>query len=155
MHIDRLLRAMIQFKASDLHVQTGSPPMLRINNDITALDLPVVGPEDVVGLVKSIATEKAHKDLETQLSADFAYAIPEAGRFRINVFRERGHLALVARLIPLQMPKFADLHLPDVIEDIASAERGLVLVTGTTGSGKSTTLASIIDYLNHHVASAS
>jgi twitching motility protein PilT len=149
MHIDRLLRAMVQFKASDLHVQAGSPPMLRINNDITALDLPVTSANDVQELFNSIATNKSLKDLETQLSADFAYAIPEVGRFRVNAFHERGNLALVARLIPLQMPKFADLRLPDVIEEIAAAERGLVLVTGTTGSGKSTTLASIIDYLNH------
>ena len=149
MHLDRLLRAMVQFKASDLHVQTGSPPTLRINNDITPLDLPPVTADEVAGLVRDVATETSTQEIETQLSADFAYAIPDLGRFRINVFRERGSLALVARLIPLQMPKFDELHLPDVIEDIAGSERGLVLVTGTTGSGKSTTLASIIDHLNH------
>jgi twitching motility protein PilT len=149
MHLDRLLRAMVQFKASDLHVQTGSPPTLRINNDITPLDLPPITADEVAGLVRDVATEKSTQEIETQLSADFAYAIPDLGRFRINVFRERGSLALVARLIPLQMPKFDELHLPDVVEEIAGAERGLVLVTGTTGSGKSTTLASIIDHLNH------
>ena len=149
MHLDRLLRAMVQFKASDLHVQAGSPPTLRINNDITPLDLPSVSADDVASLVRDVATEKATRELETQLSADFAYAIPDLARFRINVFRERGSLALVARLIPLQIPKFEDLHLPEAIEEIAGSERGLVLVTGTTGSGKSTTLASIIDHLNH------
>ncbi len=149
MHLDRLLRAMVQFKASDLHVQAGSPPTLRINNDITPLDLPSVSAEDVASLVRDVVTEKATREIETQLSADFAYAIPDVGRYRINVFRERGNLALVARLIPLQMPKFEDLNLPEAIEEIAGAERGLVLVTGTTGSGKSTTLASIIDHLNH------
>ena len=120
-----------------------------INNDITPLDLPVIKAEDVAGLVRDVAPEKAKQEIQQQLSADFAYAISEVGRFRINVFRERGNLALVARQIPPQMPKFAELHLPEVIEDIAGAERGLVLVTGTTGSGKSTTLASIIDHLNH------
>jgi twitching motility protein PilT len=140
---------MVQFKASDLHVQAGSPPTLRINNDITPLDLPSVSADDVASLVRDVATEKATREIDTQLSADFAYAIPDVGRYRINVFRERGNLALVARLIPLQMPKFADLNLPEAIEEIAGAERGLVLVTGTTGSGKSTTLASIIDHLNH------
>ncbi len=149
MHLDRLLKAIVQFKASDLHVQTGSPPTLRIDNDLTPLDLPVLTAADLVGLVNDVASERSKRELETQLSADFAYSIPDVGRFRINVFHERGNLALVARQIPLQIPSFADLHLPDVIEDIASAERGLVLVTGTTGSGKSTTLASIIDHLNH------
>ena len=105
--------------------------------------------DEVSSLVRDVATEKATREIETQLSADFAYAIPDVGRYRINVFHERGNLALVARLIPLQMPKFEDLNLPEAIEEIAGAERGLVLVTGTTGSGKSTTLASIIDHLNH------
>ena len=149
MHLDRLLRAIVQFKASDLHVQTGSPPTLRINNDLMALDLPVVTAEDVPGFMADVATERTKHEVETQLSADFAYAIPDVGRFRINIFHERGKLALVARHIPLHIPLFSELHLPEVIEDIASAERGLVLVTGTTGSGKSTTLASIIDHLNH------
>ncbi len=149
MHLDKLLRAMVQFKASDLHVQTDRPPNLRINGELTARDMDAVSSEDVERLVRDVASERVLGEIEKQLSADFAHAIPEIGRFRINVFRERGNLVLVARHIPLAVPNFEDLNLPEVIEDIASAERGLVLVTGTTGSGKTTTLASIINHLNH------
>lgn len=148
MNLDRLLRAMIQFKASDLHMQMGRPPMLRVNGEMTALELPPLSAEQMESLVRSAATEKASAEIATQLSADFAHEIPEVGRFRVNVFRERGNLALVARVIPFQIPVFAELHLPDVVEEIATAERGLVLVTGTTGSGKSTTLAAMIGHLN-------
>lgn len=148
MHLDRLLRAMIQFKASDLHVQAGSPPMLRIDGEMTALDLPATSSDDVAALVAGVATDQANREIESQWSADFAHAITDLGRFRVNVFRQQGSLAIVARLIPLQIPMLEDLHLPDVIEEIASAGRGLVLVTGTTGSGKSTTLAAMIGHLN-------
>jgi twitching motility protein PilT len=148
MNLDRLLRAMIQFKASDLHVQADSPPMLRINGEMTPLDLPAISADDVAALVASVVTDKARREIETQWSADFAHAIPDLGRFRVNVFRQQGSLAIVARLIPLQIPVFEDLHLPDSVEEIASTERGLVLVTGTTGSGKSTTLAAMIGHLN-------
>jgi twitching motility protein PilT len=139
---------MVQFKASDLHVQAGSPPNLRIHGELTPLEVPPVSGDETAELASQIATGSWVEEIQKERSADFSYYLPEVGRFRVNVFFERGHMCLAIRHIPLQIPKLEELNLPDAVEDIASAERGLVLVTGTTGSGKSTTLASVIDLLN-------
>ena len=117
---------------------------------MTEMELPPLTAEEVLEMVKEIASESILADLEEHRSVDFSHPEPEVGRFRVNVFYQLGVLCLVARAIPLTMPKLEDLDLPPVIEEIAGSERGLVLVTGTTGSGKSTTLAAIIDYLNRH-----
>jgi twitching motility protein PilT len=150
MDIRRLLRAAVQFKASDLHVQVGSPPSLRIHGDITPLDRPAVAADEVETLVRQLASDSILQELETQRSADFAYLDPELARFRVNIFYESGRLCLALRQIPLEVPQLESLRLPEVIADIAETERGLVLVTGTTGSGKSTTLAAVIDHLNRN-----
>ena len=148
MDMQKLLKATVQFKASDLHVQVGSPPTVRVDGTMVAINAPPVTAEDVRQLVSQIADETQLRRVESERSCDFSYAIPDVARFRINVFHEQGNLCLAARCIPLRIKTFADLELPAVLQDIAEENRGLVLVTGTTGSGKSTTLAAMIDHLN-------
>ena len=148
MEIQRLLRAVAQFHASDLHLQVGSPPSLRIHGDITPLDLPALSISDVESLLRQIADDTKLQEIEARRSADFSHVIPEFARFRVNVFYESGNPCLCLRHIPIEVPQLESLNMPEAIADIAEAERGLVLVTGTTGSGKSTTLAAVIDHLN-------
>ena len=149
MEMQRLLKATVQFNASDLHVQVGSPPTVRVDGTMVAFNAPPVTAEEVRELVHQVADESQLLRLEADRSCDFSYAIPDVARFRVNVFHEKGNLCLVARSIPLRIKSFAELALPAVLQDIAEEQRGLVLVTGTTGSGKSTTLAAMIDHLNH------
>ena len=150
MEMLRLLKATIQFNASDLHVQVGSPPTVRVDGTMIAINAPPVTAEDMRVLVGQVADESLLRRLEAERSCDFSHAIPDLARFRINVFHEQGNLCLVARTIPLRIKTFADLGLPPVLQEIAEEQRGLVLVTGTTGSGKSTTLAAMIDHLNRN-----
>jgi twitching motility protein PilT len=148
MDMQRLLKATVQFNASDLHVQVGSPPTVRVDGTMVAVNAPPVTAEELRGLVQQVADEAQVQRLEVERSCDFSYSIPDVARFRINVFHEKGNLCLVARCIPLRIKTVAELALPEVLEEIAEEQRGLVLVTGTTGSGKSTTLAAMIDHLN-------
>jgi len=148
MEMQRLLKATVQFNASDLHVQVGSPPTVRVDGTMVAVNAPPVTAEELRTLVQQIADESQVQRLEAERSCDFSYAIPDVARFRVNVFHEKGNLCLVARCIPLRIKTVAELALPTVLEEIAEEQRGLVLVTGTTGSGKSTTLAAMIDHLN-------
>lgn len=148
MNMQRLLKSTVQFKASDLHVQAGSPPVVRVDGTMVPFDLPPVSADELKELVGQVASEEARERLDRDLSCDFSHFIPDVARFRINVFYEQGHLCLVARCIPLEIKTFDELALPSVLREIAEEHRGLVLVTGTTGSGKSTTLAAMIDHLN-------
>jgi twitching motility protein PilT len=148
MDMNRLLKATVQFNASDLHVQVGSPPTVRVDGTMVAINAPPVTAELLRELVAQIADEAQLRRLECERSCDFCHAIPDVARFRINVFHEQGNLCIAARTIPLRIRSFAELDLPPVLQEIAEEERGLVLVTGTTGSGKSTTLAAMIDHLN-------
>jgi twitching motility protein PilT len=148
MEMQRLLRAAVQFNASDLHVQVGSPPTVRVDGTMVAINAPPMTAEGIRELVAQVANESQLKRLESDRSCDFSYSIPDVARFRINVFHEQGNLCLAARSIPLGIKSFTELGLPPVLQDIAEEQRGLVLMTGTTGSGKSTTLAAIIDHLN-------
>ena len=148
MELQRLLRAAVQFNASDLHVQVGSPPTVRVDGTMVAINAPPVTAAEIRELVAQVADESQLKRVESERSCDFSHCIPDVARFRINVFHEQGNLCLAARTIPLHIKSFAELGLPSVLQDIAEEQRGLVLMTGTTGSGKSTTLAAIIDYLN-------
>jgi twitching motility protein PilT len=148
MEMQRLLKATVQFNASDLHVQVGSPPTVRVDGTMVAVNAPPVTAEELRTLVQQVADESQVQRLEAERSCDFSYFIPDVARFRVNVFHEKGNLCLVARCIPLRIRTAAELALPAVLEEIAEEQRGLVLVTGTTGSGKSTTLAAMIDHLN-------
>lgn len=148
MEMERLLRATVQFKASDLHLQAGSPPVARVDGTMVPFSAPPLEAEEIRELVGQVADARALERLEREMSCDFSWLVPEVARFRINVFHEQGRLCLVARTVPLRPKAFEELGLPPVLRDIADEERGLVLVTGTTGSGKSTTLAAMVDHLN-------
>ncbi len=148
MEVGPLLAATIEHGASDLHLQVGSPPMLRINGVPRLLQMDPLSREDVNALAEDLLSRGGREELPTTGSVDLSIESSEGARFRVNLFHQRGTLAMVLRAIPLRIPTFEELNLPPVVEEIASSERGLVLVTGTTGSGKSTTLAAIIDHIN-------
>ena len=148
LRIEQLLREMVNRKASDLHLRVGVPPVYRINGTLQRLfDVRIDG-----AMMDSFLDDIMNRDqknrFETNKECDFAVGARDMGRFRVNVFRQRGTIAVVIRHIKATIPAFEELHLPEVIRDMALTKRGLVLVTGTTGSGKSTTLASMIDYIN-------
>ena len=143
-----VLQRMIQQNASDLHLKVGRPPVLRINGDLSQVDLPPLRPEDLKMLAEQIMTPKQVREFAENKEADFAIGVPGIGRFRVNVFQQRGTIAYVMRAVPYQVKSIAELNLPAVVEEIALRPRGLVLVTGITGSGKSTALASMIQLIN-------
>ncbi|MDX1564803.1 MAG: type IV pilus twitching motility protein PilT [Phycisphaeraceae bacterium] len=146
--IDRLLDTVIKQGASDLHLVVGKPPAVRLHGRIRELKTKALTPDDTVALMKSIASERAQQELQEEGSADFGFSYGDQGRFRVAVFRQRGNLSLVLRLIPTDLLTFETIGLPDIIKDLCRRPRGLFLVTGPTGSGKSTTLASMINYIN-------
>jgi twitching motility protein PilT len=144
-----LLEEMIQRGASDLHVTAGEKPMLRIDGAMAAATTDVVlTPKDTLHIAYSILTEAQKKRFETEDELDFSFGIANMSRFRGNVFRQRGCVAMVVRQIPFQIKTFDDLKLPPIVAKLSEKPRGLVLVTGPTGSGKSTTLAAMLDKIN-------
>src|SRR3954462_6387932 len=144
-----LLEEMIERGASDLHVTAGERPMMRIDGDIqrSSIDY-VMQPKDTLQLAYSVLTENQKKRFEMEDELDFSFGIQNLARFRGNCFKQRGCVAMVIRQIPFNIKTFNDLGLPKVIADLSDKPRGLVLVTGPTGSGKSTTLAAMIDKIN-------
>jgi twitching motility protein PilT len=144
---DVLLQVM-ERNASDLHLTAGSPPMIRQHGKLHALDYPVLTPQMTREVIYSILTNDQRQRLETDWQIDFAYSIPGKARFRVNSYFQRASLSAAFRLIPSEMPKLRDLDLPAVLQDFAKKPRGFVLVTGPTGSGKSTTLAAMLDMIN-------
>ena len=149
MHIDELLATAVHSGASDLHLKVGSYPMMRINGALAVCsEEKRLDKEDTEAMADTLFTpEQRDKFLHVQ-EVDLAYSVPGLGRFRCNVFQQRGTVGLVLRVIPTRIKNIDELGLPPVLKRIAQEERGLVLVTGTTGSGKSTTLAAMIDYIN-------
>jgi twitching motility protein PilT len=149
MHVNDLLKIAVEASASDLHLKVGSYPMMRVRGTlITASTEKRLDHEDVVAISAAVmSTTQRQKFKETQ-EVDLAYSVPGLGRFRCNIFQQRGTVGLVLRVIPMQIRTIDELGLPPVLKAIAEEERGLVLVTGTTGSGKSTTLAAMIDHIN-------
>jgi twitching motility protein PilT len=144
-----LLEEMIEKEASDLHITAGERPKLRIDGEITNGSAPdVLTPKDTLQLAYSVLTENQKKRFETEDELDFSFGIQNLARFRGNVFKQRGCVAVVIRMIPFNVRTFQDLGLPPIISKLAEKPRGLILVTGPTGSGKSTTLAAIIDKIN-------
>lgn len=144
-----LLEEMIERDASDLHITAGERPKLRVDGDITSSKVPaVLTPKDTLQLCYSILTEQQKKRFETEEELDFSFGIQNLARFRGNAFRQRGCVSLVIRQIPFQVKTFEQLQLPPIVAKLAEKPRGLVLVTGPTGSGKSTTLAAMVDKIN-------
>ena len=152
MDLTRMLEAMIERGASDLHLQANSPAMLRIGGELQPLDDASISDDQIRELMRQMAFEDAQVQLEADRSVDFSFEMPNKARFRVNTFYERDRLAMAFRLIPIEVPPFEELNLPYAIQEIAQSPRGLILVTGTTGSGKSTTVAAMIDYVNVHRA---
>ena len=150
--VDEMASKMVAVSGSDLHLKVGSRPMIRIHGELGILEgYEVLRPEDTEGILREIIPEKLTGSFEEEGEADFSYAIAGVGRFRVNGFRQRGAVSIVMRFIPFGIPPLEDLGLPEVIKRLAFEERGIILVTGTTGSGKSTTLASMLDLVNHAV----
>ena len=143
-----VLQHMIQANASDLHLKVGRPPTLRVDGQMINLDMPALKQEDLRSLAEQIMAPKNIKEFSEQKESDFALAVPGIGRFRVNAYQQRGTIAYAMRSVPFQAKTIAELNLPEVCERIALMPRGLILVTGITGSGKSTALASMLHYIN-------
>ncbi len=153
--IDKLLHACIKQGASDIHLTVGQPPVFRMDGRMRRLETKTLDSEDTVALMKSITPERCQKELAEAGGADFGFAFNDQARFRVSVFKQRGNIAMVLRQIPSRLLTFEQLGLPAVVQRLCARPRGLFLVTGPTGSGKSTTLASMINYINetfdHHI----
>ena len=147
-NLHQLLRAMIEKGASDMHITTGSPPLLRIDGAIVPLKLPPLSPVETKQLCYSVLTEDQKIQFEKNKELDLSFGVKNLSRFRANIFMQRGAVSGAFRSIPFKILSFDELGLPAVVAELASKPRGLVLVTGPTGSGKSTTLASILDKIN-------
>ena len=149
MHINDILKVAVERKASDVHLKVGAHPVLRMDGRLQVLtEFKRMMQEDTIAMAFSMMSSRQKERFKHQLETDIAYSVPGLGRFRCNIFQQRGSVGIVLRLIPSRIQTFKELMLPPVLEKICEEQRGLVLVTGTTGSGKSTTLASMIDYVN-------
>lgn len=146
--LDQILLEVIEKEASDLHVTVGVPPTIRLHGQLIHLDYPKLMPQDTKEMIYAILTQEQREKLERNLEFDFSYSLPGKGRFRVNIYFQRGSLSAALRLIPVRIPTLQDLNLPFVLEDFTRKARGLVLVTGPTGAGKSTTLAALINIIN-------
>ncbi|MCC6641324.1 MAG: PilT/PilU family type 4a pilus ATPase [Deltaproteobacteria bacterium] len=151
--VEQILRTALSQGASDVHFKAGEKILLRIRGELHTLDLPKLSPQQTQAVLEAVLPARLRSvELETLREIDFSFAVPGAARFRANAFRQRGSLAIVVRVIPIQIPDLRDLGLPEVVARLAEEERGIVLVTGATGSGKSTTLASMIKHINRTTA---
>jgi twitching motility protein PilT len=149
MHINDLLKIATERKASDLHLKVGSYPVIRVSGHLLALtELARLSQEDTIAMAFSIMSGRQKQKFKDHFEIDLAYSVPGLGRFRVNIFQQRGTVGLVLRVIPSKILTVEELILPPVLKTIADERRGLILVTGTTGSGKSTSLAAMIDYIN-------
>ncbi|HVZ95196.1 MAG TPA: type IV pilus twitching motility protein PilT [Phycisphaerales bacterium] len=148
MQIDRLLDTVVKLKASDLHLTVGRKPTLRLHGGLKNLDTKVLDSDDMVTLMKAITSERSQQELQEVGTCDFGFAYGTEARFRVSVFRQRGDLAIVCRLIPNKLLTFEQIGLPKMCEELIRRPRGLFLVTGPTGSGKTTSLATMLDYIN-------
>ena len=149
MHIDDLLRIAMERKASDLHLKVGNYPHIRVDGELVPLtDQPRISAEDMLNMAFSMMSNRQKQKFKEQAELDMAYGVAGLGRFRVNVFQQRGNVGLVLRVIPTKIRSLDELYLPKIVEQICDEQRGMVLVTGVTGSGKSTTLAAMIDRIN-------
>jgi twitching motility protein PilT len=149
MDINELLKKAVSQNASDVHIKVGSPPIVRVTGELIPMsDEERISQQDAMKIAFSVMSPGQRDIFKQKNEIDLAYSVPGLGRFRCNVFIQRGTIGLVFRVISMRIPSVEELNLPEVVKKIAMEERGLVLVTGTTGSGKSTTLATMIDYIN-------
>ncbi|WMM26946.1 type IV pilus twitching motility protein PilT [Tissierella sp. MB52-C2] len=148
MNIVELVNIAMKKNASDIHITVGTPPILRINGELLTLESKKLMPEDTKSMVYETLDERTVKELEEKGEVDTSFSSPGVGRYRINAYKQRGSYAMALRIIPLEVPTIDELGLPSVVKDLARLPRGLILVTGPTGSGKSTTLASMINLIN-------
>jgi twitching motility protein PilT len=147
-HIDRLLETCVKRGASDLHLYVGRAPTLRLHGRLRSLETRPLEPEDTAALMKSITPERNQQELQEQGGTDFGFEFGTAGRFRTSVFMQRGHISICLRLIPSKLLTFEEIGLPEIVRSICRRPRGLFLVAGPTGCGKTTTLATMINYIN-------
>ncbi|SHH30449.1 twitching motility protein PilT [Caloranaerobacter azorensis DSM 13643] len=148
MNIYELLKKTIELGASDLHITVGYPPVMRINGELIKHGEEALTPEENIDLVKQILDEDKFKQLEINGEIDTSYSIAGLGRFRVNIYKQRGTYGMAIRAVSLRIPTIEELGLPEIVRELSRKQRGLILVTGPTGSGKSTTLASMIDCIN-------
>lgn len=153
--IDKLLQTVVNRKASDLHIAVGQPPVIRLDGKMKRLETKSLEPEDTVALMKAIAPERCQQELQEVGGSDFGFAFGDQARFRVSIFKQKGYVGMVLRQIPNRLLNFKDLGTPPVLAKLCERPRGLILVTGPTGSGKTTTLAAMVDYINenyeHHI----
>jgi twitching motility protein PilT len=152
MNLIQLLKLSLQYKASDLHLSSGEPPILRVDGDIQKLDFPILQDKELRECCLNLMTPEQQHQFNEEGDIDFSFETPGISRFRVNVFEQNRGLAVVFRTIPLQIPSLEELGMPTIFKEIANFSKGLVLITGPTGSGKSSSLAAIIDYINTHRA---
>ena len=151
LQIDRLLEYVVKKDCSDLHLTTGRPPTVRLNGALQSLKTKVLDSDDMVALMKSVTPEKNQQELQEVGSTDFGFAYGDAARFRVAVFKQRGDVAMVLRLIPNELLTFEQIGLPPIVKELIRRPRGLFIVTGPTGSGKTTSLATMLDYINDNL----
>jgi twitching motility protein PilT len=149
-NMDRLLHACVTQGGSDIHLTTGRAPVLRIDGSLRTLETKVLEPDDTAALMRSITPDRNQQELQEEGGTDFGFAFGDQGRFRVSVFRQKGNLALVLRLIPSKILTFDEIGLPKICQALCRRPRGLFLVTGPTGCGKTTTLATMINYINEN-----
>ncbi len=149
-NMDRLLQACVAQGASDIHLTTGRAPVLRLDGQLRSLETKVLEPDDTVALMKSIAPERNQQELQEEGGTDFGFAYGDVARFRVSVFRQRGDISIVLRLIPTKIMTFEEIGLPKICAALCRRPRGMFLVTGPTGCGKTTTLACMVNYINEH-----
>lgn len=146
--IIRLLKKAVSIQASDLHLTIGMPPVFRINGDLVKMDSEVILPDEMNEIAEALLPEAYLQKLKEKGEVDFSYGIPGVSRFRINVYHQRSHISMAIRVISTSIPTLEELHMPQILTKISEKKQGLVLVTGPTGSGKSTTLASMLKHIN-------
>jgi len=148
--IDKLLQFVVAKNCSDLHLHVGRPPSVRLHGRLKSLETETLTPEDTAGIMRGITPERQQQELEQVGSCDFGFSFLDKARFRVAVFKQRGNVGLTLRLIPTRLMSLQEIGLPPVVESLLSRTRGLFLVTGPTGSGKTTTLASMVNYINEN-----
>ncbi|HUS73791.1 MAG TPA: type IV pilus twitching motility protein PilT [Sedimentisphaerales bacterium] len=149
-NMDRLLQACVTQGGSDIHLVIGRPPVLRIDGRLRSLETKVLEPDDTVALMKSITPDRNQQELQEEGGTDYGFAFGEEARFRVSIFRQKGNISLVLRLIPTKIMSFDEIGLPTICAALCRRPRGMFLVTGPTGSGKTTTLACMVNYINEN-----